>query len=128
MSTGPCFARAAAKAAVIWSGLLTSTPVLRLIGLTRRPCSSSARTIAAPMPREAPVTTACLDIDHHLRGALQVALHLVEAHLVLRRHQHRRATIPLLRGGAQRPVRVHQVRPREAAEVGAARGQDAVDV
>src|SRR5689334_20388872 len=110
MSTGPCALRALANAAATAPASVTSTPSLRLMRLTRRPCFSSAAAIAAPMPREAPVTTACLDIDHHLGCALQVALHLVEPHLVLRRHPHRLATITLLRRGAQRPVRIHQVR------------------
>src|SRR5262245_48869514 len=122
MSTGPCSLRASAKAFVTCSGWVTSTPLERDIRLRRMPCSASALAIAAPMPREAPVTTACLDIDHHFGGALEIALHLVETHLVLRRHEYRVATIPLLRRGSQRPVRVHQVRARQAAEIGAARG------
>ena len=67
-------------------------------------------------------------VCHACSAALRasVALHLCVAGAVLLRR--REAAVAEFGGGAQRPVRIHQVRARERAEIGAAGGEDRVDV
>src|SRR5260221_6980702 len=110
---------------------------LRPIKVRLAPSPASASAIAAPIPLPPPVTTACspsrvlamaLDRPGAVGGAAQQALELLLAGLIRRRPGYRLAVIALQRRGAQRPVGIGKMRPGEAAEIGAAGGDDAVDM
>src|SRR5512134_27552 len=154
MWISPAAARASSSARPTCSGSVTSAVTVvappgmeravsascvavRASSVTRAPSAASARAIAAPMPRPAPVINACLparacvmprssDRARHLRRALEVALELALRREILLRPP---LLLPmLLRRRAQRPGRVREVRPGERAEVRAPRGDDRVDV
>ena len=85
------------------------------------------------MPVPPPVIRACSAVErrHHTRsvaalGALRQAMQLVAAGQI--RLGPGLAGVAELRRGMQRPVGIGEVRPREAAQVGAPRHQDRVDV
>src|SRR5215469_5872877 len=110
------------------------------------PAAANAAAMLAPMPRLAPVTRACrpdnaavfslIEFAHglrsrrgarlQLRGALQVALELLPARKVLLRPP--LSAVAEAGSGLERPGRVGEMRARQRAEIGAARGDDGVDV
>src|SRR6185437_1320952 len=164
MSTGPNCRRAAAKASRTASARVTSATIgaarssppicaatsasfaaSRPTSDTRAPSAARADAMAVPIPRLAPVTSACrpdsvvmvsvMDFAHwprgssarlHLCGALEIALELLPAGEILLRP-------PLLAKaqagrGLERPGGIGKMRPRQGAKIGAAGGDDGVDV
>src|SRR6185437_13261632 len=113
---------------------------------TRAPASASAAAIAAPIPRLAPVTSACrsarvalcslIYFAHRfcgsrgarlqLRRALQIALELLPPGKILLRPP--LLTIAEARRGLERPGGIGEVRAGDGTEVGAAGGNDGVDM
>src|SRR5579885_729386 len=99
-------------------------PRSRPKSVMRAPCAASARAQAAPMPRDPPVTTACLPERKCSPGTAQNPLQLLAAlNIGLGPFQ---GVVSLLGGGPQCPVRIGQVRSREAAKIGAPGRNDAV--
>src|SRR5438105_15478456 len=93
--------------------------------------------MAAPMPRLPPVTSTCLPLSagstigfgpflRHLRRTREIAIELIAPAEILVRPAH--TLVAQLRRGMQRPIRVGQMRSRNRAQIGAARGDDAVGV
>src|SRR5262245_52843992 len=102
----------------------------RPINVTIAPCRTSARAIAAPMPRPPPVTTACFplrgpsDMDRHLRGARQIPLELLLPVQILWRPWH--GAVAQLGCCVKGPERIGEMRSGQRAQIGAAGRDDAV--
>src|SRR5579862_1304615 len=97
----------------------------RPISIVAAPASASRAAIAAPIPREAPVTMAWRPERTSARTG-GIPEQLVASRPILFRPGD--AIIALLGCGMQRPIRIDQMGSREAAKVGAAGGQNAVHV
>src|ERR1051326_6193061 len=106
----------------VWS----SASLSRAIRVSLAPSLASASAVAAPMPREAPVITAWRPASGRSSGTGEVPRQLIAALEIRLRPLH--PVVALQGGGAQRPIGVGEMRSRQAAKIGAARRDDAVDV
>src|SRR5438105_6570272 len=97
----------------------------RPINTAIAPACARRAAIAAPMPREAPVTMARRPENTSARTG-EIPEQLVAPRPILLWPGN--IIIALLRGGMQRPIRIDKVRPRKAAKIGAARSANAVHV
>src|SRR4051812_35855755 len=86
--------------------------------------SSGSTSVMASSPLSLNTLSGCRRL--HLLGARQVALHLLEAGVVLAGQREARATVALIGGGPEGPLWIGEMRARQAAKVGAAGGQDRI--